>query len=152
MFDLFWNFGQHTGWLWSLARFLQAKDCLTKSRPTRTTFRFRTIWWDKNPKEIRSGPEVFAKPQPHAAPCSPCRNFVESAEVADGLLRVRHHPAMEDKMQKLHSGHQDQRLCHVLAEVFSNKLGKLFHVSLILHGKERPRALCSSMSSNYKCK
>jgi len=35
------------------------------------------------------------------------RNFVESAEVADGLLRVRHHPAMEDKMQKLHSGHQD---------------------------------------------
>ena len=51
MVDLFWNFGQHTGWLWSLARFLQAKDCLTKSRPTRTTFRFRTIWWDKTPKK-----------------------------------------------------------------------------------------------------
>ena len=31
-------------------------------------------------------------------------------------------PAM-DKMQKLHSGHQDQRLCHVLADMLSNKLG-----------------------------
>lgn len=35
------------------------------------------------------------------------RNFVERAEVLDGLLRVHHHPAMADKMQKLHSGHQD---------------------------------------------
>eukprot|EP00434_Breviolum_minutum_P001474 symbB.v1.2.001301.t2/scaffold57.1/size370615/10 len=35
------------------------------------------------------------------------RNFVESSEVADGLLRVFHHPAMAERMQSLHKGHQD---------------------------------------------
>ena len=35
------------------------------------------------------------------------RNFVERSEVLQGLLRVHQHPAMADRMQKLHSGHQD---------------------------------------------
>lgn len=35
------------------------------------------------------------------------RNFVESSEVSDGLLRVFHHPAMAERMQSLHKGHQD---------------------------------------------
>ena len=39
--------------------------------------------------------------------CRFCRNFVESSEVSDGLLRVFHHPAMAERMQSLHKGHQD---------------------------------------------
>ncbi|CAJ1372336.1 unnamed protein product [Effrenium voratum] len=35
------------------------------------------------------------------------RNFVQRAEVVEGLLRVHHHPAAADRMMTLHSGRQD---------------------------------------------
>ena len=45
---------------------------------------------------------------------------MERAEVTDGLLRVHHNPAIQDKMQKLHNGHQDHSLTVVCDIVLEN--------------------------------